>query len=94
MVPAETGSGAAWVPHSARVVLFSKMLTVPQHTNPPQKINQESISIRTVDRKTLAVKSWVGKGSFSTAFFDSIRNSITVTANINIITSNYCVVPS
>ena len=44
--------------------------------NPPPKNNQKSISIRTADRKTLAVRSWVGKGYFSKALFDSIRNSL------------------
>ena len=75
MVPAKTASGAAWVPYSARHFIFKNVDSPSAHAfgipiiTPPLKINQKSISIRTADRKTLVVKSWVGKGSFSTAFF-------------------------
>ena len=40
--------------------------------SPSKTLNQKSSRIRTADRKMLAVKSWVEKGSFSIAFFDSI----------------------
>ena len=42
----------------------------------PQNNSPKSINMRTADRKMLAVKGWVGKGTFSTAFFDSIRNDL------------------
>ena len=54
------------------------MSTVPQHalSTCPKTINQTSINMRTADRKMLAVKGWVGKGSISRALFDSIRNDL------------------